>query len=121
MSLSPNRFKNGVYFRSQQAPEWRPSKRTSFTRRNGVVGNLELASVRDATAGSLHALASVLEPLSWLGCCFKVCATSGDAEQKPPEVRSGVKVEVVVLGFPPIVPNSPYGLCGRKAQSSGAV
>ena len=70
--------------------------------------------MRDATAGSLHALASVLEPLSWLGCCFKVCATSGDAEQKPPEVRSGVKVEVVVLGFPPIVPNSPYGLCGRK-------
>ena len=29
------------------------------------------------------------------------------------EVRSCVKVEVAVLGS--AVPNSPYGLCGRKA------
>ena len=28
------------------------------------------------------------------------------------ELRSCVKVEVAVLGSP--VPNSPYGLCGRK-------
>ena len=29
------------------------------------------------------------------------------------ELRSCVKVEVAVLGLP--LPNSPYGLCGRKA------
>ena len=35
------------------------------------------------------------------------------AQAQASELRSCVKVEVAVLGSP--VPNSPYGLCGRKA------
>ena len=37
----------------------------------------------------------------------------GSGQEGDSEFRSCVKVEVAVLGSP--VPNSPYGLCGRKA------
>ena len=44
---------------------------------------------------------------------FPVHQGEGSGQPNTPEFRSCVKVEVALLGLP--VPNSPYGLCGRKA------
>ena len=45
--------------------------------------------------------------------CFRFFAYAKDSKTDRSELGSCKKVEVAVLGLP--VPNSPYGLCGRKA------